>query len=573
MSLPEQAFPFMAAAVAAYGPLVLAPADQAGVDTAEALGRELLWLAFGRQEPGAEIPPPLAAFAAHPDDEDAQFELEIFVDDALGNQPAARTAAAGALAGFYRGQAAAGDLQALVSLGAVLNWQDDHDGARAAYQQAIDAGHEHALLDLAAHLRRSAQDMDAAIACLRRAAGSADPGVAAEGQLDLADVLWSQGDHDGARAAYQALIEGGDAEWAPQAMLRLGHKLKMRRHDLPGARTAFQQVIDSGDPYLAGHAWYSLGDVLHSEGDDDGARAAWQQLIDARDPELADAALVSLLNLLRDQDDLDGVRALGRTAEETGIPEAPYAIVKAGEILAGRGDAEGARVAYQQAIDAGWEHADDLRNLIAELDGTAAQDEPDDADLAGLPPQFHPGNVARTGLEVLEHGLPALPEELSYQMAIPVAWWTVGQCAVVSFLQFEGHGRGRPAGMLVQASYARTGENWTPNRYWGATSANGDPIANPGARPDLDGQPITGGGSQHYREPPPPGYPAAIVSGQAAPDVTQIALIQDGREDRHPLESHFGTWVVCTERPGPFQVTALDAAGTTLATLHYSFDS
>jgi hypothetical protein len=54
---------------------------------------------------------------------------------------------------------------------------------------------------------------------------------------------------------------------------------------------------------------------------------------------------------------------------------------------------------------------------------------------------------------------------------------------------------------------------------------------------------------------PAPGYPAIIAVGCVAPSVEQIALTQDGHEDRRPLESHFGAWIVCTERAG----SALDA--------------
>ena len=37
----------------------------------------------------------------------------------------------------------------------------------------------------------------------------------------------------------------------------------------------------------------------------------------------------------------------------------------------------------------------------------------------------------------------------------------------------------------------------------------------------------------------------------------------------YPVQSHFGAWVVCAERLGPFQVTGLASDGTVLATLDY----
>jgi hypothetical protein len=62
-----------------------------------------------------------------------------------------------------------------------------------------------------------------------------------------------------------------------------------------------------------------------------------------------------------------------------------------------------------------------------------------------------------------------------------------------------------------------------------------------------------------------PGRPASIATGRAAPAIKYLAVIKDGHEDRRPLESHFGAWVVCTEQPGSFEVAGLDASGAVLA--------
>jgi len=125
--------------------------------------------------------------------------------------------------------------------------------------------------------------------------------------------------------------------------------------------------------------------------------------------------------------------------------------------------------------------------------------------------------------------------------------------------------------MILQATYSRTGAGWTRDPYSSGTFFDHDPIARPGDMRDLGGQPMTSGGSMHLQEQPPPGYPAAVVTGRVDPAVTQIAFIQDGHEDRRPLQSHFGAWVVCAERLGPFQVAGLASDGTVLATLDYSF--
>ena len=54
-----------------------------------------------------------------------------------------------------------------------------------------------------------------------------------------------------------------------------------------------------------------------------------------------------------------------------------------------------------------------------------------------LPRYLVPGNSREIGVEVLAHGLPALPDELTYQMSFPIASWTAGRCAVVLFLHFR----------------------------------------------------------------------------------------------------------------------------------------
>ena len=401
-------------------------------------------------------------------------------------------------------------------------------------------------------------------AYLRRRAAGGD----VQALADLGDLLCSAGDMAGGRAAFQDAIGTGHSTWAPEAMMRLGHWLSMRG-DHDGALAAYQQAIDSGRADLAGHAWFSVGRLLCRQGDLGRAKPVLQRLIDSQDPDWSGPALTEMIKVLRDEDDIDGLRAAARAAAETGNPDAAYTFVVLGEMLEERGDAAGARAAYQQAIDADWAFADDLRDKLAPPPEDDSEDESLPAD---LPPQFHPDNLTRTGLDVIDHGLPPLPEELSYQMAIPVAYWVASQCAVVLFLRFLRHRRERNP-MILHVTYARTGAGWTRNMYSSGTGFGLDPIAEPGGLRALGGQPMTGGGSMHYQEQPPPGYPAAVVTGLVAPAVTQIALIQDGHEDRRPLQSHFGAWVVCTERLGSFQVAGLASDGTVLATLDYPLSS
>ena len=103
------------------------------------------------------------------------------------------------------------------NLGILLKEQGDIEGARAAYQRAIDSGH-----------------LDAA------------PMAA----FNLGVLLKEQGDIEGARAAYQRAIDSGHPDAAPMAAFNLGILLE-EQGDIEGARAAYQRAIDSGHPELA----------------------------------------------------------------------------------------------------------------------------------------------------------------------------------------------------------------------------------------------------------------------------------------------------------------------------------
>jgi hypothetical protein len=162
----------------------------------------------------------------------------------------------------------------------------------------------------------------------------------------------------------------------------------------------------------------------------------------------------------------------------------------------------------------------------------------------------------QTGIDVLGHGLPELPAELSYLMTIPVAYWTAQQCAALVFLQFRRHGRQhRP--MALQIIYWRGDHSWIPPKGFAGTSFRHDPIANPGDRHDLNGRPMVHGGASEARQETP-GRPAVVLMGRAAPAVTHLAVIQDGHVDKRRMDSHFGAWVVCTERLASFEMEGMD---------------
>ena len=355
-------------------------------------------------------------------------------------------------------------------------------------------------------------------------------------------------DYDGARASFQAVIGTGHPEAGPAAMFLLG-RLLQRTGDDDGAKAAYQHLADSGPLDRRSRALCQLANLLQRRGDNSGAKTAWQQVLDT-DPagDQAQEALAGLLNQLRSEADLDSLRAAQQAGMVAGNPWAPYALVVIGRVLKDRGDLNGWRDAWQQAIDDGYEDAEDL---LEELSPPADEDEDDEP--ADVPPGFDPRNMASTGIAVLANGLPPLPEPLTHRMAIPMAWWAARDTAVVLFLTFSRHRRTwDPAALMV--TFTRQDGAWEPGTHWHGTSFH-DPVTDPGGLYGLDGGPIASSG----------GLGGIICHGTAAPAVKYLALIQDGRQDRRPLDNHFGAWVIRADKPGQLAVAALDEDGTTLA--------
>lgn len=189
------------------------------------------------------------------------------------------------------------------------------------------------------------------------------------------------------------------------------------------------------------------------------------------------------------------------------------------------------------------------------------------SDTTGLPPEFDPRNQRRTGIEVLDHGLPALPDVLTYQMSLPVAFWKAASCAVVLFLCYSRSpidGTFHPK--VRMGGFYREGNRWAAREWWFGTGWSHDPVADRGSLRDLDGQAIAGG-SGSYTPHPKTGFPASVVTGRVSPAVTHLALVQDGLEDRRELRTHLGAWVVCTEGLSSYRVNALDNTGAVVGSI------
>lgn len=185
-----------------------------------------------------------------------------------------------------------------------------------------------------------------------------------------------------------------------------------------------------------------------------------------------------------------------------------------------------------------------------------------------LPSYLDPGNRQRTGIEILDQGLPALPDVLTHEMSIPLAFWKTTSCAVVLFLRYsrvrspeDDGGTFWPG--VTMASFYREDDHWAAHKWWAGTGWSHDPVGNPGSSRDLGGRAIVTGGASSNPDPLP-GWPASVRTGRVSPQVTHLSLIQDGREERRELQSHFRAWVVCTDKWSPYEINALDETGTVI---------
>ena len=100
------------------------------------------------------------------------------------------------------------------------------------------------------------------------------------------------------------------------------------------------------------------------------------------------------------------------------------------------------------------------------------------------------------GLDVIANGLPPWPEVITYEMTIPICYWTASRSAVVVFLRFSDNpvnGGIRPVAMEIP--YHREAGEWVVKTS-GAAGGSGfpfDPVTRLGFVADLDGRPIVYG--------------------------------------------------------------------------------
>ena len=215
---------------------------------------------------------------------------------------------------------AAGDAMTALELGDWLAQARDFEGARAAYQHAIRAGH-----------------------------ALASPAAAA----NLGILLAEHGDREGARAAFQQAIDSGEVEAAPVALVNLG-MLTEAEGNPEVAREIYQAAAEIGGPDVYPLAWLRLGILLAGQEETAQARAAFEQAIDSGHREWAPTAAYNLGELLERSGDWQAAIAPFQQAFQSGQPGvSPFAAVRLGVLLARGDDTQAAKDCYQAAISSG----------------------------------------------------------------------------------------------------------------------------------------------------------------------------------------------------------------------------
>jgi CHAT domain-containing protein/Tfp pilus assembly protein PilF len=257
---------------------------------------------------------------------------------------------------------------AIFNRGLELADQGDVEGAKAAFQNAIDSNFPE-MRGKAAYalglMLKSQNDFEGAMVAWQKAAASDDVEMAPMAEWSLASLLEEKGDIEGAKAAYQRAIDSNHPDVTPRALLDLGGVL-VGQGDVDDGLAAYRRVVDSGHPEAAPKAAMNLGNLLAQQEDYDGAFAAYQYAVDSGDEEMAPLAAVTLGTMLAQRGDAAGAGVMLQKAIDSGHLEAmPWAAYNLGILLAQQQDFNGARAALHLAAQS--DNADAAREAASLL--------------------------------------------------------------------------------------------------------------------------------------------------------------------------------------------------------------
>jgi hypothetical protein len=166
-----------------------------------------------------------------------------------------------------------------------------------------------------------------------------------------------------------------------------------------------------------------------------------------------------------------------------------------------------------------------------------------------------------SGVRALEHGLPALPEEMTPLMVIPLVCWKTQSFGAVFFLSLLTPGSDSDSSVAHwHGTYERIDEGWSPLHFTGMNGWGGS-VGPPGVTDGLQGEAIRKAGwlttwdRENVQDPH-----VSLVWGWHSPEVTQVLLVQGGRRDICP-SGHYGTWIVGIESKDPWRIEAHDHSG------------
>jgi tetratricopeptide (TPR) repeat protein len=187
--------------------------------------------------------------------------------------------------------------QKAIELGNSLRAAGDVEGARQAYQRAIDSGDLHAVPAgewSTGALLLDTGDVAGACAAFRRAISSGHPAWSVRAALNLAEALEDSGDMAGAIEQYRFVADQPSDDpdldvFVRRAAVRL-EILLIRQGDREAAAQVYQRAIGAGG--TAERASFALNRAyeLQRRGDAAAAVASYEEAVDLGDPVLSPRA-------------------------------------------------------------------------------------------------------------------------------------------------------------------------------------------------------------------------------------------------------------------------------------------
>ncbi|MER7012841.1 tetratricopeptide repeat protein [Saccharopolyspora sp. NPDC000359] len=228
-----------------------------------------------------------------------------------------------------------------------------------------------------------AEDLDTAVRWFGEAAELGVPEQSEAARSRLANMLLAQGDRDAARTEYERVSRSANPDIAARGELGIG-MIRHEEGDLPGAVAAYvgaaARSVHEGLAEDAIHGARVVLEQQHSGGDHRAAADTLRRLAEVvPERDVAEWAHETGTEFL-DADDTDSALVYLRCAVEVGAPEPdPAAVLALGDVLQRRDDPPGARQAYERVLETGDERLAAvakyrLVTLLGEDDPAAAEE-------------------------------------------------------------------------------------------------------------------------------------------------------------------------------------------------------